>query len=178
MARKTKQDWFYAAFQVLGETGFTGLTIDNLTTKLGVTKGSFYHHFKDYEDFKIALLDSYEQEGTLQIIQLAEEGGTPREKLKRLMEIVTAEDLPLETPIRIWAHSDLVVRAYQERIDAQRTSYLEKLCYGITGNAARARLLAKIFHYLLIGEEQYLPPPPQSELREIYQVLNQLFRLW
>ena len=51
MVRKTKQDWLVAGLTLLGSTGSPDLTIDQLTDYLGVTKGSFYHHFKNYQDY-------------------------------------------------------------------------------------------------------------------------------
>ncbi|MEV0081899.1 TetR/AcrR family transcriptional regulator [Saccharopolyspora sp. NPDC050642] len=40
-----KQDWLDAGLEILADQGVPALTIDRLATKLGLTKGSFYHHF-------------------------------------------------------------------------------------------------------------------------------------
>ena len=69
MARKSKRDWFIAAIYLLAEGGPSAITIDALCQQLQVTKGSFYHHFKNYDDFKLSFLHYYEEAGTLNIIE-------------------------------------------------------------------------------------------------------------
>lgn len=177
MTRKTKTDWLVEAFRVLSDKGFGGLTIDELTTRLGVTKGSFYHHFKDYEAFKIALLDFYEQAGTLQIIRLAEESSSPHAKLQRLFDIVTMEDLPLEVPIRIWAHSDGQVRGYQARVDAQRVDYIRGLCQQIVLDEGRALFIAQLFYAVLVGGEDMIPPLAPTTLRQMFEEISHYYQL-
>ena len=73
MARLSKEEWLLQSFEVLAKVGMSGLTIDALTKHLGVTKGSFYHHFGNYQTFKIALLDYFEDAGTLNVIRITDE---------------------------------------------------------------------------------------------------------
>ncbi len=40
-------DWVQEGFRVLAEDGVKALTLGQLCTRLGVTKGSFYWHFAD-----------------------------------------------------------------------------------------------------------------------------------
>jgi AcrR family transcriptional regulator len=39
-------------FSLLEESGAEALKVESLTNRLGVTKGSFYLHFANYQDFK------------------------------------------------------------------------------------------------------------------------------
>ncbi|MEV0105289.1 helix-turn-helix domain-containing protein [Nocardia sp. NPDC050799] len=43
----TVDDWLQAGYTVLAEEGFRALELDEICRRLGVTKGSFYHHFSD-----------------------------------------------------------------------------------------------------------------------------------
>ncbi|MBA3534230.1 MAG: helix-turn-helix transcriptional regulator, partial [Ardenticatenales bacterium] len=85
---KRKEDWLFAGVQVLNDEGAAGLTIERLCERLGVTKGSFYHHWGSYDVFKASLLDHFEREGTLNIIDQVERAQTPLAKLKRLQAIL------------------------------------------------------------------------------------------
>ena len=49
---------------LLEERGPATMLIDSLTTNLGVTTGSFYHHFKSHREFLEALTDKYIQDYT------------------------------------------------------------------------------------------------------------------
>ena len=42
----TREDWISGAWNMLGEGGLEGVRIEPLARQLGVTKGSFYWHFK------------------------------------------------------------------------------------------------------------------------------------
>ncbi len=46
----TAADWAQAALQLIAEAGLGALTVEALAARLGVTKGSFYWHFKGRSD--------------------------------------------------------------------------------------------------------------------------------
>jgi AcrR family transcriptional regulator len=45
--RLTRQDWIDAALEALETGGVPAVAVEPLASRLGVTKGSFYWHFKD-----------------------------------------------------------------------------------------------------------------------------------
>ena len=55
-----REAYFGAAYEILGEIGSDGITINALSERLGVTKGSFYHHFASLPAFVQALADWWE----------------------------------------------------------------------------------------------------------------------
>ncbi|PKM61829.1 MAG: hypothetical protein CVU99_01955 [Firmicutes bacterium HGW-Firmicutes-4] len=48
--RYTKETMMEAAIQITNEKGYDNVTVDQICEELGVTKGSFYHHFKSKSD--------------------------------------------------------------------------------------------------------------------------------
>ena len=145
MARKTKRDWFVTAVKILRQSGPQGLTIDALCQSLAMTKGSFYHHFGSYDDFKAQFLSFYEQEGTLDIISQLANLPSPKEKLHRLLEIVVEFSTKLpddpDVAMRAWALQDTAVAQTQARVDGRRRHYVQSLCQEITGDAEQAKEL-------------------------------------
>jgi TetR/AcrR family transcriptional repressor of nem operon len=55
----TKQRLIQVGLKLLLEQGYNDLGIQELLTATGTPKGSFYHHFKDKEDFALQVLDTY-----------------------------------------------------------------------------------------------------------------------
>lgn len=55
----TKQRLIDAGLRVLLEHGYNGLGIQALLDATDTPKGSFYHHFKDKEDFALQVVDAY-----------------------------------------------------------------------------------------------------------------------
>jgi TetR/AcrR family transcriptional repressor of nem operon len=59
MMHSTKQRLIDAGLRMLLEQGYNSLGIQALLTATGTPKGSFYHHFKDKEDFALKVIDAY-----------------------------------------------------------------------------------------------------------------------
>lgn len=59
MMRSTKQRLIDAGLHMLLEQGYNGLGIQDLLTATAIPKGSFYHHFRDKEDFALQVVDAY-----------------------------------------------------------------------------------------------------------------------
>jgi TetR/AcrR family transcriptional repressor of nem operon len=59
MPHSTKQRLLDAGLPMLLEHGYNDLGIQALLTATGTPKGSFYHHFRDKEDFALQVVDAY-----------------------------------------------------------------------------------------------------------------------
>jgi len=57
--RLSREDWIQAALSELSGHGPDALKIDRVAAKLGVSKGSFYMHFKARENWYDAILDEW-----------------------------------------------------------------------------------------------------------------------
>lgn len=176
MTRKTKEDWFMEAKVVLEQLGQEALTIDLLTERLGVTKGSFYHHFGNYQGFKEQFLAYAELQGTQAVIQHIETSQTPLERLTRLFEIVSQSD-KVELALRTWAIYDLDVKQYQERIDAQRIGYLYDLYLALLGDASHAQTMANLSYSVYVGAQHIVPPIEGADLRQMLQIIHRIYAI-
>lgn len=59
MTHSTKQRLIEAGLGMLLQHGYNDLGIQALLDATGTPKGSFYHHFKDKEDFALQVVDTY-----------------------------------------------------------------------------------------------------------------------
>jgi len=163
-----KRDWLEKGKALLEEWGAEALTIEMLTKQLHVTKGSFYHHFLNSQDFKEQLLAAYEEERTHQVIRVAEKETSPQARLERIIQI-TLQPSQLEVAIRAWALQDASVKEYQQRIDQQRLTYLEALIFAIVEDHSQAARMAQIFYSIYVGSQHILPPIQGDNLAYLYQ---------
>jgi TetR/AcrR family transcriptional regulator, transcriptional repressor for nem operon len=58
----TKQHLINEGLRLLLKQGYSDLGIQTLLAATGTPKGSFYHHFKDKEDFALQVVDAYMEE--------------------------------------------------------------------------------------------------------------------
>jgi len=151
----TPEDWIAAAFRRLGQGGIAAVRAEAIARDLGVSKGSFYWHFKDLPDLKARMLAHWLDQATARILALTEAGGgDPAARLSRLMELATGDlaepygGLSTEAAIRDWARTDPVAAAAQAEADRARGAYLEALLEDLglapprAGQAARLILMA------------------------------------
>ena len=54
-----RNGWVEAAIDMLAEQGVQGMRVEVLAKNFGVTKGSFYWHFKDRQDLFTAVLETW-----------------------------------------------------------------------------------------------------------------------
>jgi AcrR family transcriptional regulator len=173
----TRTEWLEAGLELLADEGAPAVTIERLTGKLGVTKGSYYHHFKGAAGFRTALLEYFEAQFTTRLIDTVERepDAGAWTKLNHLLKLVLVDpdSAKLEIAMRAWALQDAEVRAAQERVDRARTAYLKELCRGMSMEVDPDRL-AELLYLILIGAEQVLPTMPRGELRDIYAMTLRL----
>jgi AcrR family transcriptional regulator len=180
MAMVSQREWLDEGLEVLAANGLPGLRVETLARRLGVTKGSFYHHFVDLGDYRRALLGHYEQTCTLEHLEAnaALDGLPALTRLERLADTVQHLETVhsgLELALRVWAAQDDDARQTLTRVDALRTTYIEGLLAETLGDPAAARDVARSIYYVHIGAQQAQPPATPEEVRRLYRgFLNQV----
>ena len=146
--RLTREDWVRMAYKMLSENGARSLNVEALAKRLGVTKGSFYWHFKDRAELLEGVLGRWHVQ--LVIERTEASGGSPTDRLRYMLNIVMNARRPgrggsLELAMRSWARRDPRVAEVVESVDRRRLEYTAGLfreCgYGQMEAEARAMLL-------------------------------------
>ena len=88
MMHSTKQRLLNTGMAMLLEHGYNGLGIQALLAATRIPKGSFYHHFKDKEDFALQVLDQYMREVHAGLDAcLGDKGQPPLERVRGFFEM-------------------------------------------------------------------------------------------
>jgi AcrR family transcriptional regulator len=126
-ARASRRDWCMTGLTLLRDQGYLAITLDRLCAALAKTKGSFYHHFTDTEEYLAEVLTLWEAELTERPIETSERESSPRRKSKRLDEAVIQLDHRLDRAVRAWALHDERARKAMDRVDRRRIAYITEL---------------------------------------------------
>lgn len=157
--RFSRKDWIEAASQEFSNGGAAAVTIEMLARKMGVTKGSFYWHFKDREELLTLVLARWRDDETIGIIEEIErQGGPHKQRLKRLAD-VSFEDIEpltlkgrLEFAFRNWAREDELAKNAIAAVDHLRVQYLVRHFTGLGLPHARAVVHAHLYYSNMLGQ--------------------------
>src|SRR6266550_1632562 len=146
--RLSVSDWMRVARLALLHSGPDGVRVEPLARALGVTKGSFYWHFRDRADLLEALLEEWEAEASLLSGPLGR--SDPAADLRKILLEVErrthASELgewPSDAAIFAWAAVDSVVAKRVNRGEVIRMRLLREL----TGRPE----IADLFYYAYQG---------------------------
>ncbi len=140
--------WVDTAIDVLAKEGISGLRVEVLAKRCGVTKGSFYWHFKDRRALLDAVLERWRQ-GRIRDIEktTAVSPGKEREQLHYAIEVYGAsrnrKGMAIELAIRDWARHDSQAAAVVESVDLYRLECTRRLfvASGMSDAEAKSRSL-------------------------------------
>ena len=162
-----RNEWIEAAIDVLAEQGVQGMRIEVLAKNFGVTKGSFYWHFKDRQDLVDGVLQTW-RDGRIRDIdkQTGASPGREREQLLHLIDVYGAtrnrKGISIELAVREWARRDAQAAAIVEEVDSWRLQCTRQLFVrrGVSDEEAKSRsllLYAYVFGQSLMACERYDP---------------------
>ncbi|MGE5467395.1 MAG: TetR/AcrR family transcriptional regulator [Ignavibacteria bacterium] len=148
--------WIRGAIDVVAVDGMDGLRVEVLAKKLGVTKGSFYWHFKDRRDLVDAVLATW-REGRIRDIrkQTAAEPGRELEALNHTIDVYAAaknrKGIAIEAAIRMWARQDAATAAVVEEVDAIRLDCTRALFVALGLPEAEAKARSVLLYAYVFG---------------------------
>lgn len=176
MARLTREDWLAEGYKVLEAFAQNRLRIAYLCERLKVTRGSFYHHFKSIDDYKMALLSDWEKQQTLNVIDGANEEGSPEEQMEKLTQLIANSNHKVEAAIRSWGFYDSNIRRFLQEVDTKRLQYLETVYTAMGVSQDIISRLAKLDYATLIGIQQMYPDIQMEELAKLWEVQRHMLR--
>jgi AcrR family transcriptional regulator len=89
---EAKERIIQAALQVFSEKGYHQATMEDVATRIGVSRGALYQYFKSKEELLYAIIERWDQ-SMKNFLSPAYEGKEPRESLQVMFEHM-AEDSP------------------------------------------------------------------------------------
>ena len=129
--RLTRSVWVDAGMDVLRKQGADALKAEPMARHMKTTKGSFYWHFKDVEDFHSAILTWWEQAAIAELSRVLEEhpGGVacfPGLARSLAEPEKSRQVLQGEAAVRAWSTNaklahDVVARVDEARMDVLTT---------------------------------------------------------
>jgi AcrR family transcriptional regulator len=144
--RMNREEWLKLALDAVATKGQAKLRIHELVKHLGVTRGSFYWHFKDRDDFVRQLVDFYHRWSTDEVlVEVERVGGDAANRLKTVMRFVAEMELgKYENAMLSWGIQEPIVAqsfavAIRRRIEFIRTLFLQ---LGYEGQELETRTLA------------------------------------
>lgn len=153
-----RRDWLEAGQRLLRTDGVGGLKLRKLTDSLGVSTGSFYHHFSDFDAYLVALAKYYSGEQlAASIATVMREAHTPHDRIVRASQLARESSLPeLMAAMRAWARRD-------ERVAPEVTvleqGLMDFLAEGFVGlGFTREQAVARAFVMLSVATAE-MPAP-------------------
>ena len=149
-------NWIESAIDVLAREGVAGLRVEVLAKRCGVTKGSFYWHFKDRQDLLAAILEHW-REGRIRDIEKVTTvpPGNERDQLHFAVEVYGAsrnrKGMSIELAIRDWARHDPQAAAVVEAVDLYRLECTRKLFVAAGMSDAEAKSRSLLLYACVFG---------------------------
>ncbi len=145
-----REAYFRAAREILTQQGPDGVTVAALCERLGVTKGSFHHHFATMPAFVEALAEHWEQK----FGALIDNYGTETDPLRRLELMFRTSFMlphPTEAAWHAWARINPTVNAAIGRQHRRAQDVLQGVLTELLDDPVAADLMAEFGTGLAIG---------------------------
>ncbi|MCR9213976.1 MAG: TetR/AcrR family transcriptional regulator [Proteobacteria bacterium] len=173
--RLSRKDWLDHGLKVLACDGAEALKAEPLAKSLGVSRGSFYWHFKDMQQFHQVLLSCYQLRTTDETITELDEQAEPGTRLALLLQRAMSLKGRLERAVRSWATWNSDAAAAVERVDKTRLDYLIKLLISAGVPEGQAWARASFIYWAYIGRVMMAEPDhdiPEADLAELTHLLQ------
>jgi AcrR family transcriptional regulator len=162
-----KFDYFEAALELLATGGIGAVTISALCYRLGVTKGSFYHHFESGTAFQQELLRYWEHDRVEALMPFLE-AMDPVDRLTALKLGAVSINHEAASAFRAWARTDKTAATSQARVDRETEKLLARFLVEAGIAEKKAPVLARIGYSILVAAQQLERPVDRDRLLKTF----------
>lgn len=169
--------WVEAALDVLSEGGIDAVRVDPLAKRLGVTRGSFYWHFKDRDALHAAMLKEWRKRASYRIgSRIESRTSAADERLQQTLALPNSSArakraAAIELAIRLWARRETEAAKAVRHIDRVRLNYYAKLFGDMGLAAAEARRRAFMFYAALMAQAYIVTDAETDVSAELAEML-------
>ena len=177
------ETWVEAATQVLVDQGIDHVRVDVLAAQLGVTRGSFYWHFRDREDLLRQVLQAWRQRATENVsAHLLRSADDPQGKLRDVISLPhrgrsAVRAARIELAIRAWARRDAMAREAVDEADQHRLDFHLDIFRRLGFPEAEARQRAFVLYSCEVAESLMHHLGSDDDRRARQQFLAQLMQM-
>lgn len=145
--RLSREEWLSQALDILTREGNAKLRVDAICKALGVTKGSFYWHFRDRMDFLRSLIEYWSTAfTTVAIERLRRLEGDARDRLLGLMKLLHEVGYPRhDLSVRALAAQEPELAELVRRTDRQRLAFVRSLFAEMGFSGAELEMRTRLF---------------------------------
>jgi AcrR family transcriptional regulator len=162
--RLSAQDWARAAVQAIAYGGLTAVAVEPLARTLGVTKGSFYSHYRNRDELITAALAEWGthcEEGLAGFAAIAD----PARRLRELLTTVVQAVQPLAPSVHLSLLSDRNDPRVRDAVGRVNRARLELLAWtyrelGLSPERAASR--ARVAYAAILGMSHLAQTDPDA----------------
>lgn len=163
--------------RLLSEEGPAGLSLERLTEAAARTKGSFYHHFQDRDDFLRALMARWRETAVEAASKPYRDNPTPAAWRRLLREAPFQFNQDFERALRRLAVVEPLVREALERADKARLDSLTFLISQTRPDIDDPRALAFLLYAVMVGAQWLLKSSGDGRIPPLRRAAEALFGL-
>ncbi len=177
--RLSVDDWARAGLDLLMTEGRSAVKISRLCAHFGVTKGSFYWHFEDFDALMAAIARLYfsqEMDAARGLVMMEEM--PPGQRLETMSAmLVESRAWQGEAAVREWARDDATVAQAVAELDRRILSVVHDAFVELGFSEREARIRSGVLVYAGIGFVYGRSSLPVPTVEEIHDVLALLVRV-
>jgi AcrR family transcriptional regulator len=145
-----RKDWIAAAVARLSDHGIEAVRVEALARVLGVSKGSFYWHFRNRMDLLEQILLSWES-GEMAWIDAANGDSAAGRWAALVARTADPEIMRTEVAIRSWARRDVNVALRASAVEKKRTALIASVLRDVGFPQAAAESWSQIVLLVCLG---------------------------
>ncbi|WP_328608394.1 TetR/AcrR family transcriptional regulator [Amycolatopsis sp. NBC_00345] len=152
--RLSAQDWARAALQAIADGGLAAVGVEPLARTLGVTKGSFYAHYRNRDELIAAALAEWGRSHGDESLAAFAAIADPAQRLRDLLTAVVQAVQPLAPSVHLSLlgdRNDPRVQDVVQRVNRARLDLLARTYRELGLSPGRAESRARVAYAAILG---------------------------
>jgi len=170
--RLSRSDWLEVALELIQDNGINAVTVDALAVKLGITRGSFYHHFKGRHDLYKEMLDYWKLKWTVELRDDVDALGLDgHQSLIALGNLIKHRNAAgYDIAVRAWAVHDEQAKIIVAEADKIRLDFIRRQFEKIGFNGLDLENRSRLFLFYAMSEAAFFDPTEEETTRQLERV--------